>query len=249
MEGPEDMIEVQGGLSPPRLPGRVVARDSFDNAMDAQLADLYIHALNCVRAFGSFQLAISASSEIEQSLMRLMYDLNFREFPWARTRIWMLDELVGDVVTDDSRLRGMRLSETILACSGIPENQFHILTASKNITDAKIALAEYEATIREQLEWREKGHDRFDCCLVASDSAGRIDAFAEDKNVTLQSTTSQAGNFAQIDRNFIRGSRLLSVLIAPGAGEGIVTFARANMRQVVPVGGEVVWYFSRSGAD
>ena len=69
----------------PRLPGRSVRRPSVDSATDALLADLFIHATNCVRAFGDFHLAVSAGEEIEPALMRLMYDPGFREFPWTRT--------------------------------------------------------------------------------------------------------------------------------------------------------------------
>ena len=35
----------------PRLPGRSVRRSSVDLATDALLADLFLHATNCVRAF------------------------------------------------------------------------------------------------------------------------------------------------------------------------------------------------------
>jgi hypothetical protein len=230
------MIEVSGGrVRPPRLPGRTVTRDSLDIAIDAQLADLYLHAQNCARAFGSFQLAISAGPELERSLMRLMYDLNFREFPWSRTRVWMLDEVVaGEHLPEDSpELRGTRLTETLLACSGIPENQFHILPVPTSPADVTVAVGEYERQLREQLEWREKGHDRLDCCLAGVNSLGRIPTF--DAKSPLP--------HARIDHNFIRGSRLLSVLIPPDVNESLAAFVKGSMRDALPVGGETIWYF------
>jgi len=160
-----EIIPVGPALAPPRLPGRVVMRDSADVAIDAMLADMYIHATNCVRAFGDFQFAVSATPESEAALMRLMYDPSFREFPWGRTRLWMVDEV--DVPPEDPRHRATRLTETIIACSGIPENQCHLLGFSPG-------LGEYEKLLREHLGWREKGHDRLDFILLTLDEAGRL---------------------------------------------------------------------------
>ncbi len=230
------MIEVsEERIRPPRLPGRTVTRDNFDNAIDAQLADLYLHAQNCARTFGSFQLAISAGPELESSLMRLMYDLNFREFPWARTRLWMLDEIVADEQTpaDSPNFRSPRLSDTLLACSGIPENQFHIMNLSRSSADVTDTVSEYERILREQLEWREKGHDRLDCCLVGVNALGTIDVLDQHSPLPL----------ARIDYNFIRGARLLSVLVPTNVSEPLSTFVKGKMRDALPVGGETIWYF------
>lgn len=206
-----------------RLPGRSVRRASVDQATDAMLADLFLHASNCVRAFGDFHLAVSAGEEIEPALMRLMYDPGFRDFPWSRTRLWMVDEL--DVPGDDPRCRSTRLVETIVACSGIPEAQFAPLTCLEGPRP-------YEARMREHLEWRERGQDRIDCCLFATRPVGDIEAFAPPGGVAL-------------DDGFIRSSRLISVLVSEPRGESISLLERwaaSNRERLLPLGGDLVWY-------
>ncbi|MEI7657679.1 MAG: 6-phosphogluconolactonase [Phycisphaerae bacterium] len=205
------------------LPGRSVRRPSVDLATDALLADLFIHATNCVRAFGDFHLAVSAGEQIEPALMRLMYDPGFRDFPWTRTRLWMVDEL--DVPGDDPRRRSTRLLETIVACSGMPEAQFLPLTCG----DGPRA---YEARLREHLEWRERGQDRIDCCLFATRPVGDIEAF-----------TSHAG--VVLGEEFIRSARLISVLVSEprdAAAESLQRWALTNRHRLVPLGGDLVWY-------
>ncbi len=206
----------------PRLPGRSVRRSSVDLATDALLADLFLHATNCVRAFGDFHLAVSAVEEIEPALMRLMYDPGFRDFPWSRTRLWMVDEV--DVPIDDPRCRSTRLVETIVACSGIPEAQFVPLTCLEGPRP-------YEARMREHLEWRERGQDRIDCCLFATRPAGDIEAFE-----------ARAG--AVLDDAFIRSARLISVLVSePRDSISLLEgWARSNRDRIVPLGGDLVWY-------
>src|SRR6185436_4848889 len=103
----------------PRLPGHVTIRPDTDQLIDALLADLLIHSRNCVRAFGDFHLAISATEEAEPYLRRLMYDLNYRDFPWIRTRVWMVDE--APVGPDDPQSRYARLRDLVLEQSGIPK--------------------------------------------------------------------------------------------------------------------------------
>lgn len=222
-------MEVDSATNPldasgdPRLPGRSVRRPSVDSATDALLADLFIHATNCVRAFGDFHLAVSAGEEIEPALMRLMYDPGFREFPWTRTRLWMVDEL--DVPGDDPRCRGTRLVETIVACSGIPEAQFMPLSCLEGP-------GPYEARLREHLEWRERGQDRIDCCLFATRPAGDIEAFGSHGGVVL-------------GERYIRSARLISVLVSEPRGDGMALLERwagSRRDRLVPLGGDLVWY-------
>ena len=240
MHGGSDEIGLGPAFVPPRLPGRVVVRPDFDRAIDALLADLYLHSLNCARTFGSFQFAISATMEIEPALMRLMYDPNFREFPWPRTRVWMLDEAVGGPAEER---RGERLSETILACSGIPESQFHILDPENG------GVLAYEVLMREHLEWRERGQDRLDCCLVATTVTGSVRALEQGGEVggCVAAEGGEGGKdgLVRIGTDFVRGSRLLSVLVSEGGpdlGKQLPAWARANRERVMPVGGEVMWY-------
>ena len=204
-------------------------RDDPDRVIDAMLADMFIHANNCVRAFGDFHCAISATPAAEPALMRLMYDPPYRDFPWKRTRLWMVDEL--DVPADDPQRRGTRLAETVVALSGIPESQFHPL-------DPAQAGGDYSGLLREHLGWREKGHDRIDFVLLTVGEDGVLSAVGD----------SPASPRVTIPHPFINSSRLIAVFI-PRASEavvsGLVTRATEHRLGLAPVGGELVWYMTK----
>jgi 6-phosphogluconolactonase/glucosamine-6-phosphate isomerase/deaminase len=161
MDDPPPPIELSPAAeaTAPALPGVVVVRSDADAAIDALLADLFIHAGNCVRAFGDFHFAVSATSEVEPVLRRLLFDLAYRDFPWARTRVWMVEEL--GVEDDDPRQRWPGVRDHILAGAGVPEEQMHRILARE-----PGAAERYEALLREHLGWREKGHDRLDFVLL-----------------------------------------------------------------------------------
>ena len=212
----------------PRLPGRVVRRDDPDRVIDVLLAELFIHANNCVRAFGDFHCAVSATPDAEPVLMRLMYDPPYRDFPWKRTRLWMVDEL--DVVADDPHRRHTRLSDTVVALSGLPEGQFHPL-------DPAADPGEYVASLREHLGWREKGHDRIDYVLLTLGEHGQLSAVGEapiQRRITMP-------------KSFINSARLIAVF-APAASSGVIRglerAASAGCLGLAPVGGELVWYLA-----
>ena len=94
---------------------------------------------------------------------RLMIDPNFREFPWNRTHLWIVDER--RVPFDDDRSNYKMISEIIGDHSGIPPEQVHPMFATADDADVR-----YEATLREVLGWREKGHDRLDFVLLGMGS-------------------------------------------------------------------------------
>ena len=85
----------------PKLTGTVIVRDSTEELIDSIAADLLVHAANCIRAFGDFHLALSGGSTPVPLYQRLMYDPNYREFPWAKTQLWIVDER--RVPIDDER--------------------------------------------------------------------------------------------------------------------------------------------------
>lgn len=223
------------GAGAVRLPGKMVTRETSDLAIDALLADVFLHATNCVRSFGDFHLAISASPEIEPALMRLMYDPGYREFPWQRTRVWMVDEL--DVALDDPRRRWTRIADTILACSGIPQDQCLGM-------DESLDIGAYQQAIRGHLEWRERGHDRIDCCLFATSERSHIEAIAP---------ADAAVKHVRLDPEFVRASRLLGILVTQTDEQSLQQlsrWARSSKSALAPTGGELVWYLGmEDGGD
>jgi 6-phosphogluconolactonase/glucosamine-6-phosphate isomerase/deaminase len=203
----------------PRLTGGVVHRPDADTLIDALLAELSIHARNCVRAFGDFQFAISGTPQTEPYVRRLMYDLNHRDFPWPRTRVWMVDEVADDGEDDTrwARIRGLVLDQ-----SGIPPEQLHRLVVTSPIEEGVRA---YEADLRQTLGWREKGHDRLDYALLSLTSCGGVAGFEsfavdpppDDDTRLVQEVTGVAppgSPVVSMTMSFLNASRMLAVVAA-----------------------------------
>jgi 6-phosphogluconolactonase len=137
----------------------VVVRATPEDLIDSIAADLFFHAKNCVRAFGDFHLALSGGTTPEPLYRRLMYDPNYRDLPWKRTHLWVVDERRVD--PEDDRCNFKMIRDTIVIHSDIPPNQVHPINALAEDADAA-----YEAELKETLAWREKGHDRLDYALL-----------------------------------------------------------------------------------
>lgn len=241
--------------APPRLPGHVVMRADVDEAIDALLAEVLIHAHNCVRAFGDFQLAISPRPNLEPVLRRMMYDLNLREFPWSRTRLWLTEDVL--VAEDDPKRLGTLVQDLIVAHADLPMEQFH-----PPAVWAENAAAAYEERLREVLGWREKGHDRLDCVLMALDAdAGvgavsapaRVDACGvEEATPLVREVQGDGGVMLAMTPTMINASRLVCVYAAGepvhSAVKRVVEAARDPSRVDVPatvlrpIGGDLRWY-------
>jgi 6-phosphogluconolactonase len=143
----------------PRLPGEVVVRADADALLDAALAELMVRALSCVRTLGDFHLALSGGSTPIPMYRRLMYDPSYREFPWRKTHLWIVDER--RVGFDDDLSNYKHIEELIVRHSDIPSQQVHPMRATEADADTR-----YERELREALEWRERGQDRLDYVLL-----------------------------------------------------------------------------------
>ncbi|MBX3356839.1 MAG: 6-phosphogluconolactonase [Phycisphaeraceae bacterium] len=143
----------------PKLPGTVVVRETADAVVDSIAADLMIHAMSCVRAFGDFHLALSGGKTPLPLYLRMMYDPAYRAFPWNRTHLWIVDER--RVPFDDERSNFKAINEIIGDHSDIPREQVHPIFAMADDADVR-----YERELQECLAWREKGHDRLDYVLL-----------------------------------------------------------------------------------
>lgn len=241
-------------MKPPRLPGRVILRDTADDAIDAVLADIFMQAMSCVGAFGDFQFAVSVTPAVEPVLRRMLFDLSLRAFPWHKTRLWLADEAA--LAEGDPELRGVSLREYIVDQSGIPEEQVHLIEAWK--PDAAEA---YERTLREVLGWREKGHDRLDAVLCSIDESGavagaRAGSAALVAMDTLVVRESKAGGVDEVAMSleFLNASRMVAVLATGKAVKPVLLEIEAAHRagkaadcavpagRLSPKGGELRWY-------
>ena len=152
-------------LTGPPLPGEVIVAASDDRLIDLLAAEMVVQAKACVREFGDFGLALSGGSTPLRLYERLMYDPDFRQLPWPRTHLWLVDERA--VPLDDERSNFRMICETIVDHSGIPQEQVHPIAAVSDTADV-----EYEKQLREVLEWRPRGEDRLDFVLLGMGADG-----------------------------------------------------------------------------
>lgn len=250
-------IPLSGPALPrPKLPGSVVVRETADEVIDAVAADLYFQALACVRAFGDFHLALSGGSTPEPLYRRLMYDPPYRELPWKRTHLWIVDER--RVGFDDARSNFKMIQETIADHSDIPGDQVHPIFALSETADA-----DYERELQEHLGWREKGHDRLDYVLLGMGEDGhtaslfpRSPALDDGGRLVL----SNGGPFVtppdRITMTFrmLNAARFLAILVLGERKRAAVERVASGQERVEdlpvlgirPLAGEQRWYLDRA---
>ncbi|MHC4615852.1 MAG: 6-phosphogluconolactonase, partial [Planctomycetota bacterium] len=153
-----------------------------DKLIDLVAAEMVVQAKACVREFGDFELALSGGSTPQPLYERLMYDPDCRQLPWVRTNLWLVDERA--VPFNDPRSNFRMINETIVEHSGIPAEQVHPIMAVSETADV-----EYEAKLREVLQWRQRGDDRLDFVLLGMGSDGHT-ASLFPFNEVLQETQS-----------------------------------------------------------
>jgi 6-phosphogluconolactonase len=236
----------------PSLPGSVIVRQNLDDLIDAVTAELFFHARNCVRAFGDFHLALSGGSTPEPVYRRLMYDPNFRELPWKRVQLWMVDER--RVPLDDARSNFKMIRETIVDHSDIPREQVHPILATEDGADLA-----YEKQLQETLAWREKGHDRLDYVLLGMGADGHTAslfphsrALAEPDRLVVVNAGPEVTPPDRITMTYrlLNASRFIAVMVTGKAKrDTIARVARPGgnadelpILGVRPAGGELRWY-------
>lgn len=241
--GDEPAYELAPPARAPRLPGTVVARGGEHELRDALLADVFAHAINCVRSFGDFQMAVSGSAGLAPLYLQMMYDPAVRGMPWGKTHLWLADERVAPFDAEESSYRLVR--ETLVDHSGIPPAQFHPMFPL-----AEDAASRYETELRETLGWREKGHDRLDCVVLELGAGGGVAGLAPG-SPSAAGLVARLGERLTMTMSMINAARLVAVLV-PNEGaarEAVERLERgeAATRElpaagIKPLAGELRWY-------
>ncbi len=241
--------------APPRLPGNaIVARDAEELHYALGL-DLMGHANNCVRAFGDFHLAVSGGSTPLPFYQRLMIDPAFRDFPWKRTHLWLVDER--RVHPEDERCNWLHISELLVEHSDIPEDQAHPMSQLDDAADVR-----YENELKETLAWREKGHDRLDFVLLGMGGDGhtaslfpKSPALREDRKlVTINSgPTVTPPDRVTMTYPLLNSARFIAALVTGAGKRDAIARVESGKEQaetlpiagIRPVGGALRWYLDR----
>lgn len=251
---PSTPIEVVSTLPPkPNLPGSVVLRATPEDLIDAIAADLFFHSKNCVRTFGDFHLALSGGTTPEPLYRRLMYDPNYRELPWKRTHLWIVDERRVD--PEDDRCNFKMIRDTLVVHSDIPENQVHPIKALSPTADI-----DYETELKETLAWREKGHDRLDYTLLGMGADGHTaslfphsPALSSGGRLILINNGPTVTPPDRITMTFdlLNASRFIAVMVTGEKKRDMIaklaTIKTSNPAElpitgINPLGGELRWY-------
>ncbi len=236
----------------PVLPGRVVLSSDGDAALDALGLDMLMQAKACVREFGDFHLALSGGNTPMPLYRRLMYDPSFRDFPWMRTHLWIVDERC--VPFDHEKSNFGQIRELIVEHSDIPSAQVHPIYAYEPDADVR-----YETELRETLAWREKGHDRLDFVLLGMGDEGHTASLfphSEAQLVTDRLVSFNRGvTVVPPDRvtmtyPLLNGARFVAALVLGKnkaqmlhrISTGADAASEIPIKGIVPVGGELRWY-------
>ncbi len=253
----DDLIPFAEEPVPPSLPGTVRVSATADATIDALAADLVAHALACVRQFGDFHLALSGGNTPFPLYERLMYDPMYRDLPWKRTHLWMVDERC--VPFDDPMSNFGKISEIIVDHSGIPPEQVHPIEATASDADVR-----YERTLRETLAWREKGHDRLDFVLLGmGDNGHTASLFPHTAVLGVKDRLAARCTGADVTPDritmtypLLNASRVLAPLVVgAGKAEMVARVATGHdpieeipIKGIRPVGGELRWYLDAAAA-
>jgi len=225
----------------PDLPGEVVVRESPDQVYDALCAEIYLHALECVRRFGDFHLAIGAGPFQERLCQRLMTDPAVRLLPWQRAHVW--------ATCDQPGPRGvssfMEIVDLLADHAGIPDSRLHL---PEGWGDE--AVDEYESRLQHALAWREKGHDRLDLAVLSLSPRGAFSGIAHPLPPESQArlvAPLPGENTITMTPRLLRGTRFIACGVVGrdfrhAVGAMIGNEAASTIR---PVGGVLRWYLDR----
>ncbi len=227
--------EPGNGDAPPGLPGRTIVRDEFDDVLDAAASDLFMQAMECVRTFGDFHVALSAGDLQDRLYVRLMIDPKFRALPWASTHLWLVGERACSPAAPGSTYEAIR--ETLVDHAGLPLEQAHPIEG-----DRPDGAAAYEKELRETLAWREPGHDRLDCVVLAAGSAGIEGWSARDVGGEGDLVVGADGEGVRLSQKLVNAARLIVVLASGADGRGRLDPAAPGISVLDPIGGALRWY-------
>ena len=132
------------GFEVPSLPGGVNVGADAEDAQERLGRNLLGSAKQAVGKRGVFHLALSGGGTPMPFYRRLMIDPLFREMPWSRTHLWIVDERRAPFDSDTNNFK--HIHELIVEHADIPGSNVHPMPV-----DEEDAADLYAATLREHL--------------------------------------------------------------------------------------------------
>lgn len=240
-----DLYDLGPDPAEPNLPGETVVRESEDQLLDILVADIYLHALQCVQRFGDFHMALGAGPFYERLCRRLMTDPQVRQLPWQRTHLWA----VCDRPDPDWGTRFSRVLDLLEDHSGIPDSHLHAVDFGEpNPGDA------YERTIQEALAWREKGQDRLDLVVLDLERSGVVRGVCvdEDQAEKLYGFSGEIGGgdgIVSMTPRLMNSARLIALTAVGREYAHVVGCIEEYPSLPRPVGGTLRWYLDRAACS
>ena len=232
---------------------------------DALLDDLGMALLGAaaraVEERGVFHLALSGGSTPEKFYMRLCIDPRFREIPWSKTHLWVVDER--RVPLDDERSNFRMMRETLIDHLPLRRRQTHPVP----VDEADPADA-YERELRAVFEQTE-GAPPLDFVLLGmGDDAHTASLFphspaiSEDNRLVANNDGAHVTPPARVTMTYplLNAAREIAVLVtgskkAPAlkrVAEALNTRPDADELPITgidPEHGELTWYLDADAAD
>jgi 6-phosphogluconolactonase/glucosamine-6-phosphate isomerase/deaminase len=240
-----ETYDIAPGPARPPLPGSVIVREEFDDLVHSIAADVLVQAYACVRAFGSFHLALAGGPDLEQVYKRLMIDPAFRPLPWRRTHLWIIRDRPAEAAKAEHETAWGMIGPTLADHSGMPASQIHPI--APHLPDAA---ERYERALQEALEWREPGHDRLDCALLSlEEEVARTDPPAAAERLVARGGD-EDDSWVGLTRRMLNGARFVGVVCR---GERAWPHVDRLLAEEAPLGlsllgGELRWYLDGGAA-
>ncbi len=250
---------IEDAPSRPSLIGEVQVAEDPDGAFDLIGNDLITTARDCVAKFGDFHLALSGGKTPFPLYTRLMYDPIYRDLPWDRTHLWIVDERRAPF--DDDLNNFKHINEIIVQHADIPAANVHPMPVDKGDAAAEM----YEDELRDILGVRAPEDARLDFVMLGMGDNGHTASLFPETQV-LHEHTKWVGNcfgptVTPPDRvtmtyPLINNSRRIAFLVlGEGKAEMIKRVATGNdsfetipVKAIVPERGILTWYLDRASA-
>lgn len=245
---------------PPPLSGRVEVGIDADDAYERLGKALLLAAHNCVREYGSFQLALSGGSTPFPLYRRLMVDPMFRALPWEHTHLWIVDERRAPETDDTNNFK--HINELIVEHTDILDSAVHPIPVGAGLN----AASEYERSLRRVLGERGEEEARLDFVMLGMGDNGHTASLFPHTQV-LHETEHWVGNcfgpsVTPPDRvtmtyPLLNDARHVAFLVLGSAKASMIhrvahgddSFEELPVKAINPSRGELVWYLDSESAS